>query len=78
MIYKPGPDLNIADWLFRNSHPEDTNQEITGMNINTSAISTVVNMPVCTSIEDKQMVLHEDGHLQKLKSYIIQSWSQKR
>ena len=38
IIYKPDPDLYIADWLSKN------NQEITGMNINMHAISTSFNI----------------------------------
>ena len=34
--------------------PQKTKAGIAGMSINSSAISTSVNMPVCTSIEDIQ------------------------
>ena len=37
-MYKPGPDLYMADWLSRNYHVEGRDQEITGMKINVSAI----------------------------------------
>ena len=67
IIYKPGPDLYIADWLSRNNHTEGKDQEITGININMNAISTTGNNPGCTSIEDMQASTHEDAHLQKLK-----------
>ena len=32
-----------------------------------NAITTAVNMLVCTSIEDIQVATHEDAHLQKLR-----------
>ena len=35
-------------------------------------------MSVCTSIEDIQVATYEDTHLQKLKLYPIQAWSQHR
>ena len=70
-IYKPGSDLYITEWLSRNNHTEDKDQEITGMNINANAISTAVYMPVCTLIEDIEAATCEDGHLQKLTFYLI-------
>ena len=53
-------------------------QEIIGMNISVNAISKMVYMPVCTSLEDIQMAAHEYSHLQKLKSYIIHGWLHKK
>ena len=31
IIYKPGPDLFMGDWLFRHNHNENKDEEITGM-----------------------------------------------
>ena len=59
-IYKPGPDLYIADWLSHNNHAENKDQEVAGMSINVSAISTSVDMLVCTCIEDIQAAIHEE------------------
>ena len=50
-----------------NKHTEDSDQEITGMNINVNAISTAVNGPVCTPTRDIQAATHEDAHLQKVR-----------
>ena len=61
-MYKPGPDLYTTDWLSRKIHTEEKDQEITDMNINVSIISTAVNIPVCTSIEDIQTATHEDAN----------------
>ena len=49
--YKPGPDLYIVDWMSRNKHIENKDQEITGMNINVIVINISVYIPVCRSIE---------------------------
>ena len=78
IILKFGPYLYITGWLSRNKNTEDKDQELTGMNINVNAISTIVNMPVCKSIEDINLASLKDGHLQKLKAYIIYGWPQKR
>ena len=42
------------------------------MNIDVHAISTSVNIPIYTSIEDVQVAIQQDADLQSLKSYIIQ------
>ena len=72
--YKPDLDLYIAHWLSWNNHTENRDQEIPGRGINVNAISTSVNMPLCTSIEDIQAATQEGTNQQKLKSYIIQGW----
>ena len=78
IVYKPSPGLYITDWLSRKNHTEDKDQDITGMNINVNDISTTVNMTECTSIQEIQVAMCEDAHLQKLKSYIILSWPHKK
>ena len=77
-IYKHGPDLYIVYWLSLNNHTENRNQEIIGINLSVHVISTSVNIPVCTSIEDIQTATHKDADLQKLKSYIIKGWPHKK
>ena len=56
IIYKPGPDMYIVDWLFQSKHTENRDQEVTGMNINAYVISPSVNIPICTSIEDNTIL----------------------
>ena len=74
IMYKPGPDLYITGWLSFYNHTENKDHKMTGMNINVSAITTSINMPVCTSIEHIQVATQKDCHLQKLKTYITQDW----
>ena len=38
IIYKPGPDLFIADWLSRQNYKEDKNEEIAGMQVNVNSV----------------------------------------
>ena len=78
ILYKPGPDLYIVDLLSWHSHTEYRNQEINNMNVNVHAISTSVNIQICTSIEDIQVVTQQDACLQTLKSYVIYSWPHKK
>ena len=42
------------------------------MYFNVHAISTSVDIPTCTSLEDMQAATSKDAALQRLKSYIIQ------
>ena len=44
------------------------------MNINIQTISTVVDMPVCTSIEDVKVATSQDAGLQRLGAYTIRGW----
>ena len=44
-MYKPGPDLFIADWLSRQSHKENKNEEISGMHMNINAIDVETESP---------------------------------
>ena len=74
ILYKPGPEWYIADWLFRNNHTENRDPEITGMNMNIHIISTTVHTPICTSIEGVRAAPDEDFDLQILKTYIIRGW----
>ena len=41
-------------------------------------MNTSVNTAICISIEDIQFETKQDADLQRLKSYIIEGWSQKR
>ena len=77
-IFKHSQDLYITDEVSSTNHREDKAQVFTGMNINVNTISTAVNIPVCTSVEDIQVVTHEGAHLQKLKSYMIYGCPHKR
>ena len=51
IICKSGRHLYIADCLFWNNHIENRDQEIAAISINMNAISTSVNILVCTSKE---------------------------
>ena len=67
VIYKPGPDLHITNWLSHNNHTENRDQEIAGMVVNVNVISTSVNILVFMSIEDLQTATGDDAHPQDLK-----------
>ena len=60
-LYKPGPVLDIADWLIHHNYVG--NQEIIGMNINIHTISTIVDIPICMYIEDIRAAMKKDVNL---------------
>ena len=69
VMYKPGPDIFIADWLSRHNHAEGKDQPIKGMEIWVDAIQTTTDMPECLSTTDLQQASVQDSHIQKLKHF---------
>ena len=51
IIYKPGPDLIIADWHSRQNHKENKDEEICGMQFNADAIQTATSIPDCMMVQ---------------------------
>ena len=52
LLYNLNPKLFTADWLSYHNHIENQAQEILGMNVSIHTISTLVDIPVSTSIEN--------------------------
>ena len=78
ILYMPGPELFIVDWLSWHNHEDSKDKEIQGLSINVNVIETAVDLPVCTSICDIQETTARDAYLQKLKAYIIKTWPHKK
>ena len=74
IIYKPGPEIFIADWLSRHNHMEGKDKPIKGMDIQVDAIQAVMEMPECISVVEIQQASSIDNHLQQLKGIIITGW----
>ena len=74
IIYKPDPEIFIADWLLRHNHIEGKDKHIKGMDIWVDAIQSVTDMPECVSMTEIQQASSQDNHLQQLKSFIIAGW----
>ena len=73
-IYKPGPDIFIADWLSRHYYVEGKDQLIKGMELQVDILQTTTDMPECLSMTDLQQASPQDSHIQKLKCFIITGW----
>ena len=54
IIYKPGPDIFIADWMSRHNHTEGKDKPIKGMEIQVDMIQTVKDIPECVSMAERQ------------------------
>ena len=74
IIYKPSPEIFIADWLLRHNHAEGKDKVIKGMDIQMDTIQNATDMPDCLSMAEMQQVSSQDDHLQQLKSLIIAGW----
>ena len=70
ILYKPGPDLYIVDWLSWHNNTENRDQEMAGMSITMHTIGIVGDIRVCTLIEDIRAAVSEDAELQMLQEHI--------
>ena len=78
VMYKPGPDIFIADWLSRHNHIEGKNKPMEDMDTQVDALQSTTDMPECVSMAEIQQALAQDDHLQQLKSFIIAGWPDKK
>ena len=67
IIYKPGSEIFIADWLSRHNHAGGKDKATKGMDIWVDAIQSVTDMPECLLLAEIQHALSQDDHLQQLK-----------
>ena len=74
IIYKPGPEIFIADWLSRHNHVEGKDKPIKDMDIQVDAIQNTTDLLECISMAEIQQASSQDDHLQQLKSFIIAGW----
>ena len=74
ILYKPGPQIFIADWLSHHNHKEGNDEPIQDMDIRVDAIQSTTGIPQCMSILQIQQTMAQDEHLQGLKYIIITGW----
>ena len=73
MLYKPGPDLCIVNWLSWHSHTENGSRKEWVWQ-NHMHNKTVLDVLVCTLIENIWAAMSEDAELQILQAHIIKEW----
>ena len=71
IIYKPGPEIFIADWLSQHNHKENIDKAINGLDIRVDVVQVVTDVPECMSIQQIQQATKQDEHLQRLQCFII-------
>ena len=54
ILYKPGPEIFIADWLSCHNHKENKDEPIQDMDIRVDAIQSATDIPECMSISQIQ------------------------
>ena len=74
IMYKPGQDIFIADWLSRHNHIEGKDKLIEDMDVQVDAMQNTTDMPECVSMAEIQQSLAQDNHHQALKNFIISGW----
>ena len=78
IIYKPGSEIFIADWLLQHNHTEGKDKPIKGMGVQVGTIQTAMDMPECISMAEIPQALSLDNHLQQLKGIITTGWPDSR
>ena len=57
MIYKPGSDLFIAEWLSRQNHKENRDDEILDLKVNINTIHMTTDIPDCMTTQEIQQTV---------------------
>ena len=63
IIYKPGPEIFIADWLSQHNNEEGKDKPIKDMDIRIDPIQSATDIPECMSIAQIQQASTQDDHL---------------
>ena len=63
IIYKPGPELLMKDWLSRHNHSKNKDKEITDMQTSINLIQFTANVPGCITVHELQEAKSQDQHL---------------
>ena len=74
ILYKPGPDVFIVDWLLRHNHTGNKDTVIPGMTLNIDTVNMMTDNPACMSVNEIQEATQKDAHLWQLKECIINGW----
>ena len=64
----------MIEWLSKQNHKEDKDEDIAGMQVNINNIETSTDIPECIIIHDLQHETDQDNHFQQLKECIIKGW----
>ena len=68
ILYKPCPEIFIADWLSQHNHEEGKDEAIRDMDTRVDAIQSTADILECFSMSQIQQKMAQDEHLQHLKT----------
>ena len=74
ILYKPGPEPYIADWLSHYNHAENKESRNIRFEHKHTYNQATVHIPICTFIGHIKAATGERAELQMLKMYIIKGW----
>ena len=74
ILYKPGPETFVADWLSQHNQKEGKDEPLQNMDVRVNAIQSATDIPECMSISQIQQTMAQDKHLQHIKHIIITGW----
>ena len=78
ILYKPGLQLYISNWLSRQNHNEGTAENITDKNLNINAIKICTDISECIIVEAIRHETAADDHLNTLTVCVINGWTSTR
>ena len=64
IIYIPGHEIFIAEWVSRHNHIEGKDKPVKDMDVCVDTIQSVMNMPACVSMAEIQQASAQDNHIQ--------------
>ena len=78
ILYKPGPEIFIADWLLWHNHQEGKDEPIQDMDVRVDTIQSTTDILECISISQVQQAMAQDEHSQCPNNIIITGWPSTR
>ena len=63
IVYNPGPEIFIEDWLSWDNHKENKDEAINGLDIRIDTMQVVTNVLECICIQEIQQATKQDEHL---------------
>ena len=74
ILCKPRQEHYITDWLSKQNHCKNKDEEISRMNLGIDVRDDCPDIPECMSTQEIWDATQEDNHLQALMAYIINGW----
>ena len=78
ILYRPGPDLFITNWVSGQNNKENKDDEIPSMKINVNVIDRTNDIPNCMTTQEIQQATIKDSYLQQLRQHIMRGWPESR